>query len=752
MVTQTGDCPNYSPDDDDATSGAPQRRKSVSRVSPDHRANAARFKSPITPADSRPSPSVRLKQSQRGSPVSFQDGEKLSSPEPPANSPQGYTRLGFRSPSFPLDDPADNRQWPLRSGDVTAHSQSEARPAQGGLRMSVSMSKIRSKAQSPLLVQRQRTEHQYHNPNFPRLSPHMSADLQDNEILRSSLNSGITSGSSIEHASGTERSSSVWTKHSSITDLSPDGLSETDEGMSVEDAIAMYLDESNDMSEDVPLADIPEVPNVAASSNEHKGKHGPSESPIARDSDSVDESKTWPERRTGSVNKSAEDGSIMSAKSQDQRSLNCSPESISVLPGEVPPSLLTSTETHDQYGFRKATHYIPLSQYESWTRPYSTFLRERKMKWTKLLEDSGLSSMMPITFPPKSSKIKRYVRKGIPSEYRGSAWFYYAGGFDHLYRNPGYYERLVKQAMESPTNDDKEHIERDLHRTFPDNIHFKPEAQAQSESGSYSGSSNPKYRFVTFETQMIQSLRRVLYAFALHNPRIGYTQSLNFITGLLLLFLPEERAFWLLHIITSQYLPGTHEISLEGANIDLWILMILLKESMPGIYAKLASAGPTVTRTKPPTLTLKTRLPDITLGLTNWLMSLFIGSLPLETTLRVWDVFFYEGSKTFFRVALAIFKASEKEILAVSDPTEVFQIVQTVPKRILDVNSLLEDSFTRRYRVGQGRINSLREARRAAIREEKMRLSLIAGKQLASTERTSKAPRTRPWAKVPFKI
>jgi len=177
--------------------------------------------------------------------------------------------------------------------------------------------------------------------------------------------------------------------------------------------------------------------------------------------------------------------------------------------------------------------------------------------------------------------------------------------------------------------------------------------------------------------------------------------------------------------------------------------MVLLKESMPGIYAKLASAGPTVTRTKPPTLTLKTRLPDITLGLTNWLMSLFIGSLPLETTLRVWDVFFYEGSKTFFRVALAIFKASEKEILAVSDPTEVFQIVQTVPKRLLDVNSLLEDSFTRRYRVGQRRINSLREARRAAIREEKMRLSLIAGKQLASTERP---PRTRPWAKVPFKF
>ena len=65
---------------------------------------------------------------------------------------------------------------------------------------------------------------------------------------------------------------------------------------------------------------------------------------------------------------------------------------------------------------------------------------------------------------------------------------------------------------------------------FQNNIHFKPEMQANSENGS----SNPKYRFVTFETQIIWSLRRVLYAFALHSPRIGYTQSLNFITGLLL--------------------------------------------------------------------------------------------------------------------------------------------------------------------------------------------------------------------------
>jgi len=362
--------------------------------------------------------------------------------------------------------------------------------------------------------------------------------------------------------------------------------------------------------------------------------------------------------------------------------------------------------------------------YQAWKGPYSNYASHRQTKWYDMLKEHGLTTDNPIAFPAQSNKVKRFVRKGIPSEFRGAAWFWYAGGHQLLNRHVGHYDDLVQKVMNSPSNDDKEHIERDLHRTFPDNIHFKPDGV----DAAISGSSNPQNGDVTTETQMIQSLRRVLYAFALHNPKVGYTQSLNFITGMLLLFLPEEKAFWMLHIITSAYLPGTHEISLEGANIDLWILMVLLRDSMPGIYAKIASMGGTPAGRKTPPLTVNSRLPDITLGLTNWLMSLFIGSLPLETTLRIWDIFFYEGSKTFFRVSLGIFKACERDIMAVSDPMEVFQVVQTVPKKLLDVNALLGDCFVRRHRVGQGRIEELRAARRTAVRQEKMRRSLAFSK------------------------
>ncbi|KAJ5918748.1 hypothetical protein N7454_009892 [Penicillium verhagenii] len=389
------------------------------------------------------------------------------------------------------------------------------------------------------------------------------------------------------------------------------------------------------------------------------------------------------------------------------------------IPGPVPPPLNSGNDTRDDYGFRKATQYVTREQYDAWNGPYSNYTAHRRQKWHAMLQEHGLPTKNPITFPAQSNKVKRFVRKGIPAEYRGAAWFWYAGGWELLNSNVGLYDQLVKEVMASPSNDDKEHIERDLHRTFPDNLHFKPEFVDAVEQA---GSGNPT------ETQMIQSLRRVLYAFALHNPKIGYTQSLNFITGMLLLFMPEEKAFWMLHIVTSQCLPGTHEISLEGANIDLWILMVLLRDTMPGIYAKISSMGGNPSGRKTPPLNVNSRLPDITLGLTNWLMSVFIGTLPLETTLRVWDIFFYEGSKTFFRVSLGIFKSCERDILAVSDPMEVFQVVQTVPKKILDANTLLDDCFLRKHRVGQGRIEELRAARRTAVRQEKLRRSIAFSK------------------------
>ena len=44
-------------------------------------------------------------------------------------------------------------------------------------------------------------------------------------------------------------------------------------------------------------------------------------------------------------------------------------------------------------------------------------------------------------------------------------------------------------------------------------------------------------------------------------------------------------------------------------------------------------------------------------------MTLFSAQMPLEYTVRIWDIFFIEGHKILYRIGLAIMKLNEKELL-----------------------------------------------------------------------------------------
>ena len=369
----------------------------------------------------------------------------------------------------------------------------------------------------------------------------------------------------------------------------------------------------------------------------------------------------------------------------------------------------------DRYGFKKASHHVSVEAYDEWDRKYSEHLERRRKKWHALMKSYGLSTENPIRFPPKSDKVKRYVRKGIPPEWRGAAWWWYAGGPGFVAKHPEMYRRLLEDVQAGKlTDNDREHIERDLNRTFPDNARFKPD-QTPAEAAATAGRKSTEP-----EVPIVRALRRVLQAFAVHNPSIGYCQSLNFIAGLLLLFLNqnEEQAFVLLTMITSTHLPGTHGVTLEGANIDIAVLMSCIRDSLPTVWAKLDDKGIGGGAAAADDTTQSLRLPTVSLATTAWFMSLFVGTLPIESVLRVWDCLFFEGSKTLFRIALSIFKSAERQILPVNDPMEVFQVVQTSPRSMLDVNALMEVCFRRRggfANVSQELVERRREERRGAV-------------------------------------
>ncbi|KAA8567476.1 hypothetical protein EYC84_010488 [Monilinia fructicola] len=582
------------------------------------------------------------------------------------------------------------------------------------------------------------------NSSLYRRDPPIRPPNFDDEEVRASFRSALTTSSSYFGTSGTERSS-VITKSSSRTSF----FGGKDEGMSVDDAIGMYeggfLDsgvEDNDLED--KLLEIGAEVNPRASYQEE----------IFDEDDKVRPMSPTSERRYSKLEEVMDDslvppptlgasqlsirgstemfhvkpvdaqnlaatpnptpGDLSGSKELDGAGMSQKDGEVSLQPHAVTPPLENPSDpARDRYGFKKKTQYVSLEEYEAWSGPYNEYVERRRKKWVLLLKDHNLITDKPIRFPPKSAKVKRFVRKGIPPDWRGEAWFWYAGGPAMVSKHYGVYDSLVKQAAAGGVNEtDDEIIERDLNRTFPDNIKFKPDPPPVSEKRN----SQPSIKEP--ETPMLKSLRRVLQAFSIYNPRIGYCQSLNFLAGLLLLFMDEEKSFWMLNIITRVYLPGTHEVNLEGANVDLGVLMTSIKESMPAIWGKIGgeldgTAGDG---------RLSMRLPPITLCTTAWFMSCFIGTLPIETTLRVWDSFFFEGSKTLFRIALAIFKVGEQEIKAVSDPMEIFQVVQTIPRKIVDANGLMDACFRRRNGFGhisQETIEARRAERRKGYAEER---------------------------------
>ncbi|KAL8824920.1 MAG: hypothetical protein Q9191_004727 [Dirinaria sp. TL-2023a] len=510
-----------------------------------------------------------------------------------------------------------------------------------------------------------------HHARKPGQEPHDAVEM------RASVRSAITNTSTLAHASSTE-SSSVMTRHTSVSDLTVEIYEkghQRDIGMTVDEAIGMYAAGFGDEID----SERTSITNTSAADEERRRSSKLAEAI----SDSMGSDLLPPKRPSTSASRSS--AALMSGAAFKQ---------------EIPevPALSSPTSTRDQYGFLKASLHVPLGQYEAWHTSYSQIQDRRTKKWLSYMHECNLPTTYPMQFPSRSAKVRRYIRKGIPPSWRGAAWFFYSGGEAFLQEHPNLYQSLVARSSSELSGEDQEIIERDLNRTFPDNLHFKSESPNAAEQ------------------PLLASLRNVLRAFALHCPRIGYCQSLNFIAGLLLLFLPEEKTFCMLQLITTVYLPGTHAISLEGANVDLWVLMMALKESIPGIWGIISSdgeetgSGPSI------------KLPPISLCTTSWFMSLFIGTLPIESVLRVWDVLFYEGSRTLFRVAVAIFRLGEQRIKRVKEPMEMFQVVQGLPREMLDAGSLL-DVALRRGAVSQEWVDKRRWERKKWFAMERAKLA-----------------------------
>merc|ERR1711892_153968 len=227
----------------------------------------------------------------------------------------------------------------------------------------------------------------------------------------------------------------------------------------------------------------------------------------------------------------------------------------------------------------------------------------------------------------RTSKLQELVIKGIPTALRGELWMTFSGALHELRANPGAYAEYVKQSMESVTFAADE-IERDLHRALPEHPAF------QEEKG-------------------ISALRRVLNAYAVRNPNIGYCQAMNIVTAVLLLYNNEEQAFWLLVAVCERLLPDYYNTRVVGALVDQGVFVKLVELNLPNIHARLAELSVVDTLTLP------------------WFLTIFLSAMPFHAATSIVDAFFLDGACVIFRIALAILRENEPKIIACRDEGEV---------------------------------------------------------------------------------
>ncbi|CAH8514416.1 unnamed protein product [Schistosoma turkestanicum] len=269
---------------------------------------------------------------------------------------------------------------------------------------------------------------------------------------------------------------------------------------------------------------------------------------------------------------------------------------------------------------------------------------KRLNDWEKYFTEYGSSMSMY-----RNERLKHLVLNGLPEEKRGSLWMILSGAENEMFTNPGYYDKLIN-GVQGCSNFVNEEIERDLHRSFPE---------------------HPAYH----TPEGIESLRRVLTAYAYRNPNVGYCQSMNIVASVLLLYCTEEQSFWLLAAICERLLPDYYDSRVAGIRVDQQVFHDLVVEYIPELKSVLQiptqdglknsvtseyNIEPVVGSYSPAfnylqmCRSLGSEL--ISMLPLSWFLTLFLNTMSFHCAVYVLDFFFYDGARIIFQIALDVLR------------------------------------------------------------------------------------------------
>ncbi|KAI3799763.1 hypothetical protein L1987_35073 [Smallanthus sonchifolius] len=308
---------------------------------------------------------------------------------------------------------------------------------------------------------------------------------------------------------------------------------------------------------------------------------------------------------------------------------------------------------------------------------------------------ASIADASPESSIPWKQELEFLVQGGVPMAVRGELWQAFVGVKARHIKN--YYQNLllrdskndnsvdhqkseVDEANNNPITDSvyvpekwKLQIEKDLPRTFPGH-------PALDEGGR-------------------NALRRLLTAYACHNPSVGYCQAMNFFAVLLLLLMPEENAFWALLGILDDYFEGYYSEEMIESQVDQLVLEELARERFPKLVNHLDYLGVQIAWVSGP-----------------WFLSIFMNMLPWESVLRVWDVLLFQGNRVMlFRTALALMELYGPALVTTKDAGDAVTLLQSLAGSTFDSSQLVLTACMGYPNVNEERLQELRKKHRPAV-------------------------------------
>lgn len=258
---------------------------------------------------------------------------------------------------------------------------------------------------------------------------------------------------------------------------------------------------------------------------------------------------------------------------------------------------------------------------------------ERVAEWTALLTkwyESGICT--------KTDEVVQLARCGVPHRLRKEVYCHLGGVHYAKQKHGSLYRSLCQQAEEKVSPGVLMDIEKDLRRTFATHRAFRHDAAAT------------------------EAMRRVLVAYSLHQPQVGYCQGMSFVVALLLLVLrqhptdAEEQH----DIAWGDKEDQAAEEELKGLQRSLTVIAELAESRNAALVAHLEQLGV-----------------PLSCLVVRWLPCLFAGAMASETVLRIWDMIMAEGTISVYRAAIAAVEIKADELLEAADLTDVTNVMQS---------------------------------------------------------------------------